>query len=106
MGTKPLAKQAALDLLHHCLEEGIVRPGKHFLEELADEDLDMEDARKVLQGGAIYDAPEHDVKTGDWKYKVEGYESGEKWIVIVFTFHGWNNAFLITIWSIEARRRR
>jgi len=34
--------------------------------------LDIEDAWTVLGQGVIYEAPEHDVKTGEWKWKIEG----------------------------------
>ena len=36
--------QEAIDLLRHCLEDGEVRHGKHFREELAKEELSYEDA--------------------------------------------------------------
>ena len=39
-----LKSQEAVDLLHHCLEDGEIVPGKHFREELAKEHLSFEDA--------------------------------------------------------------
>ena len=79
---------------------------KHFREELSNEALGFEDAWAVLEGGNIYDPAEFDVRTGDWKYRVEGYEPGGKWIVIIFTFRMRGDIFLITIFSIESRSRR
>jgi hypothetical protein len=54
----------------------------------------------------IYDPPEPDIKTGEWKYRVEGYEPGDKWVAVVFSFKTPDRAFLITIFSMEARTRK
>lgn len=98
--------QEAIDLLHFCLEgSGEVIPGRHFREELANEKLTIEDAWMVLNQGKIYNPPELDAKTREWKYSVEGYESGGKWLVIVFSFKTVARAFLITIFSVESRKR-
>jgi len=98
--------QEAQDLLHFCLEgEGEVIPGRHFRDELAKERLTFEDAWMVLNTGQIYDPPEPDIKTGEWKYRVEGWESGGKWLVIAFSFKTISRAFLITIFSVEEKRR-
>lgn len=97
--------QEALDLLHHCLEEGEVVPTKHLRDELANESITFEDAWIVLRSGAIYDEPEQDIRTGDWKDRVEGYEPGRKWMAIALTFRSTETAFLVTIFSIESRSR-
>jgi hypothetical protein len=98
--------QEALDLLHHCLETGEVIMGKHFREELVSEGLTINDARVVMQSGTIYQPPEEDIKTGEDKYRVEGYEPGGKWLVVVFSFKAVEQAFLITVFSVESRGRR
>jgi hypothetical protein len=96
----------ALDLLHHCLSEGgSVRWGTHFKKALEDERLTFPDAWQVLRTGRIYEAPERDIKTGDWKYRVEGHTPDGVWLVIVFCFKEADRAFLITVWSVETRRR-
>ncbi len=59
----------------------------------------------MLRSGAIYDEPEQDIRTGDWKYRVEGHEPGGKWMAIVLTFKTTERAFLVTIFSIESRSR-
>jgi len=100
-----LKRQEALDLLHRCLEEGEIVPTRHFREELANESITFEDVWIVLRSGSIYDEPEQDIKTGDWKYRVEGYEPDGKWVAIVLTFKNAERVFLVTIFSIEARRR-
>lgn len=106
---KPVALgtlQEATDLLHFCLEgDGEIIPGRHFRDELVNEGLTFEDAWMVLTMGQIYRPPEHDIKTGEWKYSIEGYESGGKWLVVVFSFKTIARAFLITIFSVEERRR-
>ncbi len=96
----------ALDLLHHCLSEGgEVKWGPHFKKALADEGLTFADAWQILRSGIIYGAPELDIKTREWKYRVEGHTVDGIWLVIVFCFKEINRAFLITVFSIEARRR-
>ena len=96
----------ALDLLHFCLSEGgSVRRGPHFLKALSDEGLTLPDAWQILRNGRIYEAPDQDIKTREWKYRVEGYTPDGVWLVIVFCFKEVDRAFLITIFSVEARRR-
>jgi hypothetical protein len=101
-----LSTAVAVGRLRHCLEDGQVIPGKHFRDELAKEELALEDAWNVLSKGLIYDPPEPDIKTGEWKYRVEGYEPGDKWVAVVFSFKTPDRAFLITIFSMEARTRK
>lgn len=101
-----LSRQDAVKLLRRCLEEGEVIPGAHFRQELANEGLSMADAWQVLRAGQIYDPPEQDIKSGEWKYRVEGHEPEGKWIAIVFSFKTVRRAFLITIFSIASRTRR
>ncbi len=102
-----LSIQDAEGLLHFCLgPDGEVVPGKHFLEELEKEELELSDAWFVLRTGHIFSEPEPDIKTGEGKYKVEGHETGGKYIAIVFSFKEVDLAFLITVFSIESLRRR
>jgi Domain of unknown function (DUF4258) len=103
---KRLSRQEAIDLVRHCLEDGEVRYGSHFRKALLDEGLTIPDARAVLRSGAIYDEPEEDIRSGEWKYRVEGYEPGGKWLVVVLTFKEVEQTFLITVFSIESRKRQ
>jgi uncharacterized DUF497 family protein len=100
-----LKAEEATALLHRCLESGRTILGRHFREELNKESVSFQDAWGVLTAGAMYDPPEQDVRTGEWKYRVEGYEPDGNWLVIVFSFKEMDTAFLITIWSVESRRR-
>lgn len=70
-----LSSQEAEDLIRYCLEDGEIIPGRHFRDELVQEGLAFEDALTVLRTGRIHDPPEPDIKTGEWKYRVEGHET-------------------------------
>ena len=54
----------------------------------------------------IFDAPEWNITTGEWKYKIEGYAPGGEWLVIVFCFKELDKTFLITAWAVEDRRKK
>jgi len=103
-----MSRTDALALLHRCLDEedAAVIPGPHFQKALAAEGLTFQDALAVMRSGNIYDEPEHDIGFGEWKYKLEGHETGGKWLGIIFSFKALDRAFLITVFSVEARRRR
>ena len=72
MPVKRLSRTVAADLVRHCLSAGRVIPGRHFKEELANEGLDILDAHNVLRTGNIFQEPEPDIRSGDWKYRMEG----------------------------------
>jgi hypothetical protein len=95
----------AQDLLRHCVESGQVKEGYHFRTELQAEKIGLPSAYRVLKTGIVYDPPEQDLKTGDWKYRVEGPEPNGKWIAIVFCFKEIDKVFLITIFSIKGKAR-
>jgi len=89
-------------LVRHCLDAGKVRVGKHCREELANEDFDILDARNVLRKGNIFMQPELDIKTGDWKYRMEGKAIDGRSLAVVFCFKGSDSSFLITAFSIKS----
>ena len=103
---KRISRAEAVDLLRHCVEDGEVQYGPHFRKALEQESVDIVDAWAVLRCGQIFDEPEPDIKTREWKYRVEGHEPGGKWLTIVFSFKEVNRVFLITVFSIESRRKR
>ena len=45
--------------------------------------------------------PEQDIKTGHWKYRLEGKDHEGKKMAIVFRFNENARGFLITIFSIR-----
>ncbi|MGC0773550.1 MAG: DUF4258 domain-containing protein [Candidatus Acidiferrum sp.] len=100
-----LSRHEAVKLLRECLRIGKIIPGKHFRDELAAEGLILPDALRVLKTGNIFHEPKCDPKTGDWKYRVEGKEVGGKWLAIVFCFWATDTAFLITVFSVEVKRK-
>lgn len=100
-----LSVDVARGILRDCLEDGVIIQGRHFRDELSAESLCFEDIWYVMRSGCITDAPEVDIKSGEWKYKVEGYEPGSKWLVVVFSFKQIDTVFLITVYSVESRRR-
>lgn len=103
MAAVRLSRPEAARLLRECVRIGKIIPGKHFREELANEGLIFPDALRVMKTGQIYDEPEPDPKTGDWKYRVEGREVDGKWLAIVFCFKAVDTAFLITVFSVKVR---
>ncbi len=65
----------------------------------------MPAAWHVLRKGIIYKPPEPHPKTREWTYHVEGHEPDGKWLEIVFCFQAIETVRLITVFSVEARRR-
>jgi hypothetical protein len=93
---------SAKELLIECLgEDGEVVPGRHFLEELAKEDLTFPDALYVLRHGCVTEPADQDIRTREWKYTIEGREPDGQWIRVIFSFKAINRAFLITIFSVR-----
>jgi hypothetical protein len=82
----PLAKDRAKAKLNRCLDEGTVIYSRHFRDELVNDDLTTEDTLAVCRSGAIVMAPEKDIKTGQWKYRIEGITADRRQIAVVFTF--------------------
>ncbi len=100
-----LTRHGATELIRHCLQDGEISYGNHFKQELAAEQASLQDAWSVLRTGQIYGEPERDVRTGEWKYRVEGHEPDGKWLAIVLCFKSTERAFLITVFSIASQRR-
>jgi hypothetical protein len=96
-----VSRTEAVDLVRGCLSAGRVIPGKHFREELANEGLDILDAYNVLRTGSIFQEPEPDIRSGDWKYRIEGTDLEGKPLAVVFCFKDASTGFLITVFSIR-----
>lgn len=101
MPVKRLPRTEAAELIRHCLTMGKVIPGKHFREELANEGLDILDAHHILKTGKILQEPEPDIRSGDWKYRIEGIAVDGGALAIVFCFKDADTAFLITAFGIR-----
>jgi hypothetical protein len=106
MPVDAVSPDVAQAVLRDCLgPTGRVIPTFHFREELDKEGLTIPDAWKVLRSGCISQPPEHDIRTGEWKYTVEGLTPCGTWLCIVFSFKYVNVACLITVFSVEAKGR-
>ena len=107
MGAPAQKPSEALNMLRRCLsKEGTVQWGPHFAKALTDDGLTFPDAWQVLRNGRIYAAPEPDIKTGDWKYKIEGNTPDGIWLAIVFCFREIDRTFLITAFSVKVKRKK
>lgn len=100
-----LDRHKARELLQQCLDSGKVISSKHFRDELANENLKLLDAWSVLGDGNIFNQPEFHIGTQEWNYRIEGHEPGGKWLAIVFSFKAVGVAFLVTVFSIQARSK-
>lgn len=89
----------AQSLAVHCLEGGSVVPTRHFREELAADGFDIQDAFHVIRHGCIYREPEQDIKTGQWKYRVEGSTADRRSLAVVFSFKTVDMCFLISVFA-------
>jgi len=65
---------------------------------LAADDLSTPDVLTVSRSGAIIAAPEKDIRTGQWKYRIEGIAADRRFIAVVFTFAS-ERAILITVFE-------
>lgn len=96
-----LTRAEAQSLVRHCLEEGSVILGRHFRDELANDRFDIADAMYVLKHGHIYKEPEIDVRTREWKYRIEGKTPDEDRLAVVFSFKTKDRCFLITVFALR-----
>ena len=69
---------------------------RHFKEELAIDGLTTEDVLTVCRSGVVFMAPEKDIKTGDWKYRIEGSTADHDYVALVFTLKPEHKAVFIT----------
>ena len=84
--------------LNRCLEEDDVVYSRHFQVELANDDPTTEDILTVCKSGAIRMAPEEDIRTGKWKYRIEGTTVDQHQVAVVFTFRS-ELAVFITVFE-------
>ena len=77
---------------------GAVIYSRHFRDELVNEGLTTEDVLTVCRSGAIIMAPEKDIKTGQWKYRIEGPTVDGRRVAVVFTFRP-DRAVFITVFE-------
>jgi len=71
---------------------------------LEKEGLSIVDAQIIIRRGYVFDEPELDISTGQWKYRVTGTAPDSKFVAIVFCFNSDDEAVLITVFSDGGRR--
>lgn len=99
MKDEPLTKDQAKAQLNLCLDDGFVRYTGHFKEELMNDGLTTEDVLAVCCSGAIFMAAEKDIKTGNWKYRIEGRTADHENVALVFTLKPGRKAVFITVFK-------
>lgn len=90
--------QAKADL-NSCLNAGRVVYTRHFREELANDGLTMQDVLTVCRAGAVIDEAEPDIRTGAWKYRIEGLTVERESVAVVFSFRPEDHAVCITVFK-------
>lgn len=95
---RPLSRDQAEAKLNRCLEEGAAIYSRHFRDELLNDDLSMQDVLTVCKSDVIFMAPEKDIKTARWKYRIEGVNADRPKIAVVFTFRT-DQAVFITVFE-------
>ena len=96
MKDAPLTKAQAKAQLNLCLDAGFVIYTRHFKEELASDGLTTEDVLAVCRSGAVLMPPEKDIRTGDWKYRIEGYTADHEKVALIFALRPEREAVFIT----------
>jgi hypothetical protein len=93
------SKEDAGRLIRECSLDGGIIPTRHFWRELEKEGLSIVDALIIIRRGYVFDEPEPDISTGEWKYRMTGTAPEGQIIHIVFCFNSDDEAVLITIFS-------
>jgi len=70
----------------------------HFKKELANDNLAMGDVLTVCRSGTIIQSPEKDLKTGQWKYRIEGWNVDRRKLAVVFGFRP-DSTVMITVFE-------
>jgi hypothetical protein len=94
----PLTKDQAKAELNRCVEEGAVVYSRHFRDELAKDDLTTGDVLSVCRSGVVIMAPEKDIRTAEWKYRIEGRTVEGQQMAVVFSFRP-GQAVFITVFA-------
>jgi Domain of unknown function (DUF4258) len=89
-----LGKDRAKAQINWCLYEGAVSYTTHFREELANDNLTTEDVLTICRSGAVIMEPEKDIRTGQWKYRIEGNTADSRRVAVIFTFRRERGVFI------------
>jgi hypothetical protein len=75
----------------------------HAREEMAADAVSLVDVVQVLRSGTVRQAPDRDVRTGDWKVRVEGRCDDREIVVVVVPETARPELRVVTVW--EGKRR-
>lgn len=79
-----LSRNDALKAIRGHLNDGFMALTVHFRDMMKKRRYSMLDVTHAIKNGVIYTEPEKDVRTGEWKYKIEGQSvDGEPLTVVV-----------------------
>lgn len=98
MHFEPYEGSTAKAELNRRLADGRTVFTKHFREELLADKLTVSDVLYVCRSGSIASPAEPDLRTGSWKYRIEGATQGSGPIAVVFTFRS-HDVVLITVFK-------
>ena len=90
----------ATRLLRECIEHGSIIPTNHAIERMVERHISREELFQVLQSGHISRPAEQELKTGEWKYRVEGHTLGRA-VAAVFKFVQIGRAVVITVFEVK-----
>ncbi len=88
----PYAKEEARAIFRHAAQTGVMRSSRHARERMQERRLDNNDILKVAKTGIVVKAPELDIKTHSWTYRIESDE-----LKVVFVILDKESVRLITV---------
>ena len=90
---EPMNPARAKQLIRQILETGTVTYSTHARDELAEDDLTIQDAENVLRGGRV-EAPRKE--RGSWRYRVRTAR-----ICVVIAFRSEHELVIVTAWRFK-----
>lgn len=97
MSKDALDAATARKIIRTILDAGRTYPTGHFKKRLADRNINMQDVLAALKRGIVTQS-ESDLKTGEWKYTIEGKGiDADPVKVIINIFPEENRIVLITV---------
>jgi hypothetical protein len=95
-----MAPAQAVAALRACIESGEVILTKHAIDEMLADGISRIELFRVLENGNIFQPAEQDMKTGEWKYRVESNITGRP-IASVFKFVRIDRTVIITVFEVR-----
>jgi len=72
----------------------------HALDEMFADKISRLEVLTALKSGNIFKPAEQDIKTGDWKYRMEARVMNRN-IAVVLTFRTVDRLTIITVWEVR-----